>query len=471
MIVELSRGHSESKMKSDRVGKAWREKKRGARDGTVMTERLPAWVRRDGDKLALIPERAAVVKRIFHLAASGYGIPSIIIKLREEKVPAWGGRERFLDDEGRPATTSDGRPRFRAREGERYGAGRWVRASVSNILTDRRATGEYQPRTRDDNGRLVADGPPVPNYYPAAVTQKEYHAAREGMRQRKTNPGRLGKREINVFSGLLHHAREKDETYIMTGRLSKSPGKPARRFQVLINRESDQGAGRAYSIPYLAFEDVVLSALREIDPAEVLGTRGEPDETLALAGELAAVESSIATIGREMDEHGESPTLFKRLREREARQRELAARLEAARQKAATPLSEAWGEAMSLAEALASAPDQKDARLRLRAALRRVVAGIWLLVVPREGQRRLFAVRVQFEGDRHRDYIALHVSASGRRPERWSRPFSSADVVALGRLDLRRPDHAARLEKALAAAELGDLAAKVDSRGGNLGAQ
>src|SRR5262245_26134455 len=79
-VMELSRGHGESKMKSERVGKAWREKKQAAREGKVqpprkkdgrrtraLTGRLPAWVEDKGGRLVLIPDRAAVVKRIFVL--------------------------------------------------------------------------------------------------------------------------------------------------------------------------------------------------------------------------------------------------------------------------------------------------------------------------------------------------------------------------------------------------------------------
>src|SRR5262249_31298698 len=44
-IVELSRGHRESKRKSDLLGPAWVEKRRLAREnGTVLTHCLPSWV-------------------------------------------------------------------------------------------------------------------------------------------------------------------------------------------------------------------------------------------------------------------------------------------------------------------------------------------------------------------------------------------------------------------------------------------
>src|SRR5262249_1993184 len=84
MMMELSRGHGESAIKSERVGAAWAEKRKAARkNGTVLTRRLPAWIEERGGKLHLIPDRAAAVRRIFELAANGYGNHAIVSKLNE----------------------------------------------------------------------------------------------------------------------------------------------------------------------------------------------------------------------------------------------------------------------------------------------------------------------------------------------------------------------------------------------------
>ena len=117
---------------------------------------------------------------------------------------------------------------------------------------------------------------------------------------------------------------------------------------------------------------------------------------MVLSGELAAVESSILGIEADLNENGESPSQHKRLREKEALKKELAAKLAEASQAAAHPLSAAWGEFHSLLSALGSAPDKNDALLRLRGVLRRVAESIWLLVVGR-GKDRLAAVQVWFK--------------------------------------------------------------------------
>jgi hypothetical protein len=102
-----------------------------------------------------------------------------------------------------------------------------------------------------------------------------------------------------------------------------------------------------------------------------------------------------------MDEHGESPTLFQRLRKQEERKRELEEKLAEARQQAAHPLSETGGEAKSLLDVLDTFPDPTDTRMCLRAVLRRALDSIWMVVANR-GCNRLAAVQVWFHGGKTR---------------------------------------------------------------------
>ena len=394
-IMELSRGHSESKMKSERVGAAWAEKKQAARDkkkqpprkigGRVtesLTDRLPAWVEDRNGKLRLIPERAAVVRRIFRMAADGYGAPSIIKKLTAEGVPSIGRTSR------------------------------WTRAYIGTILNGRRVLGEYQPRDR--NGKPVGD--PVPGYYPAVVSEDEWLQARAAVQQRRRFRGCVGKAQVNLFAHLLRHARDGD-TYIMATRLSRSTGK---KFSILVNTEGDQGKTKGYSLPYAVFETAVLSCLREIDPHEILNGDHPPDETATLAGELVGIEAELADAAAFMEANGFSPTIGKRIADLETRKREQAERLADARQAAAHPLSESWGECQSLVDTLAAAADPHDARLRLRSALRRIVVGMRLLIVPRK-QDRLAAVQFDFGGKHHsrRNYLLRYRPSSRTRPGEW----------------------------------------------------
>jgi hypothetical protein len=270
-------------------------------------------------------------------------------------------------------------------------------------------------------------------------------------------PGAIGE-HVNVFAGLLRHARDGD-TYFATTRSHNHPQKGRVRWRVLINTASDGRSATCWSFPFDSFEAAILSMLREIDPHEILNGDQGPDEALALAGRVAEVDSAIALIEADLDEHGESAALFRRLRAKEAEKRDLDAKLREAQQKAANPLSASWGEAQTLLGALDAAPDQHDARLRLRSALRRIVDSLWLLPVPR-GRFRLCAVQVWFAGgERCRSYVILHrgANAAAKSDSRWW-ARSLSEVAAAGALDLRRREHAAELETALQAVDLDALA-------------
>jgi DNA invertase Pin-like site-specific DNA recombinase len=411
-IMELSRGHGESKMKSERIGSAWANKKKAAREnGTVLTRRLPAWVEERGGKLALIPRKAAAVRRVVELAAAGYGVNAIMRRLAREKVEPIGR------------------------------SGRWTRSYVGLLLKDRNVIGELQPRKRDG----TPDGDPIPNYYPAVVSERQWLAARAGAAQRLKKRGGSGA-HLNLFASLLRDARG-GESYIAV----TAPAHKAGHRRILVNADSRDGRAPLRSFPLPVFERAVLSCLREIDPREILNGDAGPDETRALAGEMARVESAIALIEADLNEHGESPALFRRLREREGEKKALAEKLAAARQKAAHPLSESWGECQSLIDVLDNAPDPADARLRLRAVLRHITDSIWLLVVPR-GFDRLAAVQIWFAGcKRHRDYVILYrrtrANAQVRKPPSGE-VLSFADIDA-GPHDLRTRAGVARVEKLL----------------------
>src|SRR5262249_45932394 len=88
-IMELNRGHSESKVKSERIGAVWERKRREAATH-VLTRRLPVWVQFKEGTLALNPAAAKTVRRIYVMARDGLGAMAIAKKLNEEGVPILG---------------------------------------------------------------------------------------------------------------------------------------------------------------------------------------------------------------------------------------------------------------------------------------------------------------------------------------------------------------------------------------------
>jgi DNA invertase Pin-like site-specific DNA recombinase len=414
----LERAAEESERKSERICDAWSNKRVRVRQGDyILTRNLPRWVREEGGRLVAIPDRAETVRSIFRLAANGYGTQLICQRLNRDKVAT-------------------------------FGTERWYTQFLTRLLRDRRVLGEFQPRGRD----RVPDGPPIDDYFPRVVSEQEWAAAQDAIERRCRRP-RLGDKppkhryrprprrdrdqttrsnQINVFQRLVYNARsgDKKECYIA----GSGTDRQGRAHRVLIAADSTRGDGPAWTFPLDVFEQAVLSHLKEIDPAELLPRDQGPDPVAVIGGRLAGVRRKIA----ELEEiQNEMPTAATQrlIAGREAEEKDLVAKLDQARCAAAMPLEGSWGETKSLLETLDSAPDQRDARLRLRAALRRVVQEIRLLVVP-EGTTRYAFVRLSFVGgDRLRHYLIRHDPAwsngRDRRAASWVSVIVTQDVADL----------------------------------------
>jgi DNA invertase Pin-like site-specific DNA recombinase len=458
-IIELSRGHSESARKSHLIGQKWGEKKRRVRAGEaqqvsqrmgkdryILTRRIPAWVQEVNGQLVARPERANIIRHIFDLALSGMGSQQIARKLTVDQVPPFGR------------------------------CGRWNKQYVLTLLTDRRLTGEYQPRHSDG----TPDGEPVPGYYPKLIDELELQAVQQEAQKRKCLPGRVRK-FVALFAGLVKNARDGQPYH---SALNVRKGRQPCRY--LVN-SSAQGHAQLLSFPLRTFERALCALLAELDPHEVLNGDRPPDDSLALAAELARIDATLQALADE--ELDDIPAMAKKARELRDRRKQVAAQLTEAKLRAANPLSETFGEIQPLlrqallteldAPELPPEPPQdtpedeeaqairlaairgQEVRLRLRSALRRIVDSIWMLVVPR-GDARLAAVQILFTGgQRHRDYLILHRPARGNgrvyKPPQWS-ARSLAEVTAADGLDLRKKQDAAGLERLLATIDLETLA-------------
>lgn len=133
-IIISGRAYEESEIKSQRVSAAWRGKMLKIADGVQLTKKVPFWILKE-DKSQTIPDRVAVVQKIFQLAADGVGDGSIARTLNAEGVPTPTGR----------------------------GQG-WGHSSVMKVRKSRAALGEL----------LTADGAIHKDYYPVVVAEEMY---------------------------------------------------------------------------------------------------------------------------------------------------------------------------------------------------------------------------------------------------------------------------------------------------------
>jgi DNA invertase Pin-like site-specific DNA recombinase len=400
-VMELSRGHGESVVKSDRLGKVWAQRKANARKPAgegreLLTLRLPAWVRQNArGGLVLVGAKAKAIVRVFELAADGYGQGRLVGRLQKEKVPPVAGE-------------------------------RWVRSYLGRLLHDRRVLGELQPKDRKGS----PDGEVIVDYFPRVVSEELWDLARGSIDRRGKFRGRVGK-EVNVFAGLVLDPQ--GASYNLATRVEG-----ARRYRVLVTADAAQGRAPCTSFPFQTFEAGLLACLAEIKPADILPPgNGAREKVQKLAAEETRITRQLDKLALAMEGDEDLDTLRKAARSLEGQLKDVRAALALAKREAACPLAEGWGRALSLLEALKAAPDPADARTRLRGLLRGLVDEVRLLVVP-QGRDRLAVVQLFFRGGGVRHYLLYHRAARGNARARTPAGWRCFSFAAPG-LDLRRP--------------------------------
>ncbi len=429
-VMELSRGHSESAIKSERGRASWARKHREA-EHRLVTRRLPGWIKYENGKLVLDKQGAATVRKAFALARDGYGTTAIAKRFNLESVPVLG--KKLIAARGQselPPEKREMRPVF------------WTGSLVWHILTSSAAIGEYIPYRKRGS---KSSAQPVPNYYPPVIDADTFYAVRGAIASRgKIGRGRQGN-HVNLFAGLLRDTRDGGTlTYWHTG---KHP-------PTIIPVNAKEGKGIKWvSFPAYPFEEAVLSKLTEINPEEVRSDGKARRDVEVVTGRLAEIDHLIRLWTAKMDNPAIVDTVAEKLAALNQERKRLTAERSDAQRKAASPAAESWCEFQSLADLLKK-DNSKELRMQVRSALRRSIETVTCLFVPR-GRTRLAAVRIDFVGGAgHRDYLIVYKMGyrNGRidRPGSWwVRSFADAGLKA-GGFDLRQKGDAVALEKALA---------------------
>jgi hypothetical protein len=199
----------------------------------------------------------------------------------------------------------------------------------------------------------------------------------------------------------------------------------------------------------------------------------EPSAADRLEAQLLDKRNRIALLTEELDD-GEVKAVVAKLRELEAQAEDLETQLAEARMREVHPPAQSLKEAKTILEALDGAADPTDALLRLRAVIRRILTGIWLLVVGK-GRDRIAEVLIEFAaGERVvlRSFVLIHrppvVNAHGlvraavnavinsmavlpETPPAGRKPARAVPGSQQWIWDIRKPDHAAERLKQMEA--------------------
>ncbi|MCJ8149103.1 recombinase family protein [Shinella sedimenti] len=286
-ILVAARAHEESATKARRVREAWGAKRKTAA-AKPLTRLCPGWVRLRDDRSGfdLIPERAAIVRRIFDMALSGRGQYSIAETLNREGIPVFGrGRH-------------------------------WHRSYVKKMLANPSTIGTYTPHTMERvNGKRVrTPTEPVPDYFPAAVDRETFERVNGLTKGRAI--GAQPERSRAPANMLATLAKCPLCGGTMT-RVSKGRGKRAGK-PYLVCAAAKTGAGCEYHQVRAEYVHVAILGKAE----ELVANMPSPSEDLEaqwshLSGEIAGLEEATERVVEAISVAGHSKALLDRLRETE----------------------------------------------------------------------------------------------------------------------------------------------------------
>ncbi|WP_390887722.1 recombinase family protein [Comamonas antarctica] len=179
-VLMLGRGHDESQRKSSRVRAAF-DAQRNSLSRQAFGS-APGWLERT-DKNSpwiVVEQKAESVRKVFALAAQGFGSPAIAKEANREKwvVPT------------------------------RLGKSTWHSRMAGYIVRNRAVLGEheYRIRTHEANSEHwegKATGIVVQDFYPRIVEEAMWHKAQASVNTRVT-PRRRDEHYYNIWAGLLH---------------------------------------------------------------------------------------------------------------------------------------------------------------------------------------------------------------------------------------------------------------------------
>lgn len=429
-IVELSRGNSESVIKSKRVGDAWRRRKKAAVESKApVTASCPKWLKLVDGKYQTIPERVRVVRQIYRWCIDGHGIGVIATKLNDESVEPFGER-------GEEHAHKD-KPRI------------WQKSSVARILGNRAVLGEYQPGEGTKRKPVPGVGP-ITDYYPRIIDDSEFVKAQAAMKNRAHRRGDKRQQSRNLFTGLLMDVKGKPYNYHGSTQTSSHGS-----YEYVVPSDAHLSSKAYIAFPYPALERAVLGNLGEIKPADL--TTGEETKLAERMGELSGlIEQAKAKVSTFEDRIYEEPlndTWPRLLKKAKEEVEGLAKEHEELRLSLSSPVVEGVSEAQTLIQAIADPEKRTKLKAKLASLVKSIGLHVWEDVIDEVKVKAAWA-QIHFKHSRHvRNVVLSYTTGYGKiRP-------AKVHVYAVGDSTLEdlqfNEDNAVEVERCFGRDEIG----------------
>jgi len=254
-MLIMIRAHEESATKSKRVQAACFNKLARLLGGEklILAKRLPAWLEvvkgKGGETVQPIPERAAIIDRIFTYTAAGWGRRMIVKKLNSERIPA------FQSENG------------------------WQESYIAKLLNNFAVIGEFHTKKTQNCETII-----VEDYFPAVISKELFYRARAARDSRKSAAGRLSHSKHFILRGMV----ECDCCGSKMRRVAK--GSRSRAYLICSSAARSAGCDNVKKWPVDGVENAVARALtpREIE-AFLPNSDSDDGKILALEAEIRSL--------------------------------------------------------------------------------------------------------------------------------------------------------------------------------------
>jgi DNA invertase Pin-like site-specific DNA recombinase len=382
LILRMERAHKESQRKSQFSTDNWKRLRALLQEKKV-TKMIPYWL--EGFKLdgkltfRIVEERAAMVRDIFQWCVDGVGIATIAARLNE-------------------------RGQKTGHRCDHIGS-----SSIQKILRNRAVLGEFQPMSGRGKERKPS-GKTVKDYYPRIVDDGLWSDAQIALNKRGFAQGRKSKKVNNLFERIAHNARD---GYKLTFRDALPPKSPDSRSRRPNSRLLSVGAINGWpnsdygSFTYKVVENAILRHLSELKVASVFPDRSSAERKRlgAMDDELKQIEKDLNHINDQLSEPGMADALMPAIRRLVARKNTVEKNYAELNASIVSPDADQLHTVQKILEETGGFnPTDEQTRMRLRAAIQRIVKAIWMLGVAR-GLTHLYAVQIDFTGGQRRSYL------------------------------------------------------------------